>query len=235
VKTPALAREAAVLALALSTAGCIAPAVQRAELGDPDPDALRKVAVVPFHPWPAAAQAGQGLGGPPPDAPPIVAGFLAAALEQRGVDVVGPEEFAAALGLEIEPMLRMDPAVLARFARERFGATAILVGRVFRYRDRTLVGTRPSVAFEVTAYRTPTGAPLTKIGFDETQSGISERPSNLFRLPGGGTRWLSPVELAQWGTEATADSLLAPPEPDASDADAREAEVPDADARDAAP
>lgn len=214
---PALVR-VLVLALALPATGCIAPTVQRDDLGDPVPGAFRKVAVVPFHPWPAAALAGQGVGGPPPDAPPIVARFVAAALAERGVEVIGPEEFAAALGLEVEPLQRMEPALLARFARDRFGASAILVGRVFRYRDRTAVGTRPSVAFEVTAYLAPSGAPLAKIDFDETQSGITERPSNLFRLPGGGTRWLSPVELSQWGAEATAESLTAAPAPDAAEA-----------------
>jgi hypothetical protein len=202
-----------VLALSLSGAGCIAPAVQRSDFGDPVEGAFQKVAVVPFHPWPTAALAGQGMGGPPPDAPPIVTKFLAAALTELGVEVIPPEEFAAALGLEIEPLLRMDPAVLARFARDRFGATAILVGRVLRYRERSAVGTRPSVAFEVTAHLTPMGVALTTIRFDETQSGISERPSNMFRLPGGGTRWLTPVELSQWGTQAAAQSLVAGPDP----------------------
>jgi hypothetical protein len=212
VNLSAITRPGAVLVLTLSTAGCIAPAVQRSDFGDPVDGAFRKVVVVPFHPWPVAALAGQGVGGPPPDAPPIVANFLAAALAELGVEVIPPEEFAAALGLEVEPLLRLDPAVLARFARDRFGASAILVGRVFRYRDRSIVGTRPSVAFEVTAHLTPMGVPLTTIRFDETQSGISQRPSNMFRLPGGGTRWLTPVELSQWGAEAAAQSLLAEPE-----------------------
>jgi hypothetical protein len=211
VNLECVVRPGAMLAIALSTAGCLAPVVQRSDYADPVDGAFRKVAVIPFHPWPAAAQAGRGVGGPPPEAPPIVAAFFAAALAERGIEVISPEDFAAALGLEVEPLQRMDPAFLARFARDRFGATSILVGRVLRYRDRTAVGTRPSVAFEVTAHLTPMGVPLTTLRFDETQSGISERPSNLFRLPGGGTRWLTPVELSQWGAESSAESLVSGP------------------------
>jgi hypothetical protein len=147
-----------------------------------------------------------------------VATFFAAALADRGVEVIPPEAFAAALGLEVEPLQRMDPAFLARFARDRFGATSILVGRVLRYRDRTAVGTRPSVAFEVTVHLTPMGVPLTTLRFDETQSGISERPSNMLRLPGSGTRWLTPVELSQWGAESSAEALVTgPPAPEAEE------------------
>jgi hypothetical protein len=214
VQLNAIARPGAAFVLALTTAACIAPVVERTDHQESAEGAYRKVAIVPFHPWPTAARAGQGVGGPPPEAPPIVANFVAAALAARGVEVVSPEEVASALGLEVEPMRDLDPADLARFVKERFGASAVLVGEVFRYRDRAAVGTRPSVSFEVTSYATPQGSKLTTIRFDETQAGITERPSNVVRMPGSGTRWLTPVELSQWGADAAAEALVtSPPEP----------------------
>ncbi len=43
--------------------------------------------------------------------------------------------------------------------------------------------------------------------FDETQRALSENLFNANRYPGGGMRWLTAAELAQWGADAAVDTL----------------------------
>ena len=97
-------------------------------------------------------------------------------------------------------------------AASKFGATAVLLGRVERYRERggEAFGTsRPaSVAFEVTLFSAPDGRRLWRARFDETQQSLGSNVLNAPRYPGGGTRWLSAGELARWGADAAARSLL---------------------------
>ena len=47
--------------------------------------------------------------------------------------------------------------------------------------------------------------------FDETQVDLSADPARARRYPGGGLRWLSAAELAQWGAKAAAKALVAAP------------------------
>jgi hypothetical protein len=82
---------------------------------------------------------------------------------------------------------------------------------VLRWRDR--VGEKlgasqaAGVGFEVTLLRTPDGAKLWTAVFDETQLPITDNFFNVFRYPGGGTRWLTAEELSQWGATEVAQAM----------------------------
>ena len=104
------------------------------------------------------------------------------------------------------PAPRLDAAAAARVAAEEFGASAVLLGEVTRYRDRS--GTVPaSVAFQMTLYRAPGGERAWVSSFDETQRPLSENIVNARRYPGAGSRWLSAAELARWGAESAIQAL----------------------------
>jgi hypothetical protein len=83
---------------------------------------------------------------------------------------------------------------------------------VYRYKERQggeLGATRPAgVGFTVTVYATSDARELWGARFDQTQVALSENLFEARRYPGGGSRWLSAAQLAQWGAEETAKRLL---------------------------
>ena len=62
---------------------------------------------------------------------------------------------------------------------------------------------RRRVGFEVTLYTAPGSQKLWNGVFNETQQALSENILSTYRYPGGGMRWLTAEELAQWGAEET--------------------------------
>jgi hypothetical protein len=160
--------------------------------------AISRVAVAPFR-----AAGRSGAAPPPGDAAPLVAGYVAEAFGARGLDVVPPSDVAQALGAAVEAAGPIDPREAARAAHQRFGADAVALGRVARFRDRAgqaLGTTSPaSVSFEVKLYAAPAGSLLWSGVFDETQVALGENVLKASQYPGGGTRWLTAEELARWG------------------------------------
>jgi len=171
---------------------------------------LHKLAVAPFEagrPYVRASDR-QAVD---PDAAAVVSKQVAEALRARGIDVVGPEDVRTAADPSAAPSDTMDPSRLVSVASRQFGADAVLIGTVLRWRDR--VGEKlgasksASVGFEVTLLRTPDGAKLWTAVFDETQLPITDNFFNVFRYPGGGTRWLTAQELSGWGADEVAQAL----------------------------
>jgi len=169
---------------------------------------------VPFHPAPGLAQRSAG------DeeawaAAALVGRFVSEALAARDVSVVPPSDVEAAFRAQGVVVPRQDPAAAARVAEQAFGATAVLVGRVDRYSQRSggeVGSTRPSsVSFRVALHAAPSGEALWAGLFDETQPGFSDDPLRAWRLPGGGMRWLSAAELARFGADQLMDSLVSRP------------------------
>jgi hypothetical protein len=111
------------------------------------------------------------------------------------------------------PVPRLDPREAGAVAAREFGASAVMLGKVYRYRDRegqSYGASRPaSVGYEVTLFEAPSGRRLWSSRFDETQQPLGENVFNAQRYPGGGTRWLTAGELARWGAEGTAQALAA--------------------------
>jgi hypothetical protein len=86
-----------------------------------------------------------------------------------------------------------------------------MMGRVSRYREREGKSfgstSAASVAFDLTVYTAPVARRIHSSQFDETQRPLSEHVLNARRYPGGGTRWLTAAELAQWGAQSAVAAL----------------------------
>jgi hypothetical protein len=191
-------RIVASFALALGAAllaACAQNLVQVRESADPSRIAFSRVAVVPFRaaPRPGAATLR-------PDVPALVASYLAESFAAHGIDAVPPSDVVHALGDE---GTELPLGTLASAMRDRFGAEALVTGRVHRFRERggeALGTTQPaSVGFDVRIYSTTDGKLLWAGVFDHTQVALSENALTAAQYPGSGTRWLTAEELARWG------------------------------------
>jgi hypothetical protein len=171
---------------------------------------LHKVAVAPFQAGHPLVRAQDRQPVDPADAA-LVSKQVAEAVRARGIEVIAPEDMRTAADPAAGPMDTLDTARLVSVAGQQFGADAVLVGTVLRWRSRVgenLGASRPAgVGFEVTLLRTPDGAKLWSAVFDETQQPITDNFFNVFRYPGGGTRWLTAEELSQWGATAVAEAM----------------------------
>ncbi len=176
---------------------------------------LGKVAVAPFvlgARLRTDAPAGTATEG---DAGPLVERAVAEELAARGIGVIPARDVEIAFTREGMKEPRTDPKTGAAIVFENFGATAMLLGEVSRFRER--VGgmrgaTGPaSVAFVVTLHAAPSGKKLWSARFDETQVSLSAAPGRARRYPGGGGRWLTAPELARFGAGAAAEALVSSP------------------------
>jgi hypothetical protein len=177
----------------LGTGGDLAQAARRAEI-----EASITVGSAPRE-----------TGVTPAEATALVARYLSEALYDRGIDVTTQEDFGRAL-TESGTGVPAAPREAARLANERFGAQAVLLGNVLRYKERTggaQESGAASVWFEVALYTAPQGEKLWAGVFNETQRPLSGNVLSASRYPGGGTRWLSVDELAKWGATETAASM----------------------------
>jgi hypothetical protein len=215
-------RAAAALSAGLALAGCAVETVRQQSYPrlEEGVEPIHRVALAPLSlagdlaeaERRAAIAAGVGAaprpaGVAPAEAASLVARYLAEALAQQGVDVTAAEDLGRALS---ESGSSLAPREVARLAAERFGAQAVLIGNVARYRERsTEIGEEQaaSVWFEVTLYQAPEGDKLWSGVFNETQQPLSFNVLVGARYPGGGSRWLSVEELARWGAEQTAHSM----------------------------
>ncbi len=175
--------------------------------------ALEKIAIIPFAAKPLPLGRTQAGGIPPAEAAKLIARFMADALAKRGMSVIPPSDMEIAFANQRVPIPRRDPRAAAELAVEQFGATAVMLGQVSRYRERA--GERygstkgASVAFEVTIFSATAIHRVWATKFDQTQRPITENALNAPRYPGGGTRWLTAAELAQWGVAAAVETLPA--------------------------
>jgi len=175
---------------------------------------LGKIAVMPFYPTP---ELGRGLPAGSPisaaDAADLVSTFVTDAMRAQGFAVVDPNDLLAAFVAQGRPLPRLDAREAGVLAAREFGATAVLLGKVYRYRERegeALGALRPaSVGFDLTLHEAPGGRKLWTSRFDETQQPITANVFNVQRYPGGGRRWLTAAELARWGADGTARALAA--------------------------
>ncbi|MBU1273820.1 MAG: hypothetical protein KJ720_00425 [Proteobacteria bacterium] len=107
--------------------------------------------------------------------------------------------FGRIAGREFKDTLRKD--VMA--AGEKLGADAVLVGFIFRFRQRQGTGyavDKPaSVAFDLSVVRVSDGTVLWKNSFDETQQSLSQDLLNLDQYMKHGLRWYTAEELGKIG------------------------------------
>lgn len=173
---------------------------------------LSTVAVVPFYPDPALAHSDTPAPIGAIDAANLVARIVSDAFAAGGIDVVAPSDLVIAFEGHGKVLPRVDVAPNAVLAASDFGATAVLLGKVTRYREReggAAGALRPaSVAFEVSLYSAPGGELLYSGRFDQTQQSLSANPLLAHKYPGGGTRWLTAAELTRWGADEVVATLL---------------------------
>jgi len=200
---------AALLALAGCSSFRSAPVVQHQTMRIP-PGALKKVAVLPFsHKDTLPKYSGEGAA--PETAAELVTRFLTEAIARRGIQVIPASDLSTALSAQGLKPMDINPRTAADLAAAKFGATAIMIGQVSRYRERQ--GERfgstgaASVAFTVSIYTTDPVQRVWTSKFDETQRALSEHIVNARRYPGGGLRWLTAAELAQWGADSAIATL----------------------------
>jgi hypothetical protein len=211
---PGIARLALGLALLWLCLGCPKPPpVVKQQTFSASPGSLKVVVMVPFYPRPdlAHSMAGQAIGAE--EVAALVTGFFGNALAAEGVRVVPASDFELSFSSEGRATPRRDPLAAAEVAARDFGATSVVLGEVYRWRERSgeALGTdRPaSVGYQMSLHQAPGGRRLWNSRFDETQRPLSADVRNLRRYPGGGSRWLTAAELARWGAAAAAESLVA--------------------------
>lgn len=199
---PRLARLAMGLVLAL---GCATQGqVVEHQTFDLRPGMLRNVAIVPFSPSKTfeGSAAGERILSAK-DAADLVSRFVSEALAAHGIATVAPSDVVLAFEAAGQVLPRQDPHATAQLAAKNFGATAVAIGTVHRYHERegeALGARRPaSVWFEFALYTAPEGEKIWNVRFDHRQLPLSADLFVTRKYPGGGTRWLTAGELAQWG------------------------------------
>ncbi len=163
---------------------------------------ILRIAVAPFAARPEGAA----------DAAGLVARHLTEALVDRGVEVVGPEDVARALGATGPPG---GAAALAALVKSQFDADTLVLGEITRWveREGAAAGSRrpAAVGVRIELYDAPGGARLWEGEFDHTQQAMTENVLLTPRYPGRGARWLTAEEFAQFAASELAAALpLAP-------------------------
>lgn len=171
-----------------------------------EPLAIQRLAVAPFR-----ITDRPGAPALPADAAALVGGYVGEAFQARGLDVVAASDLASHLGFAEPPREALDARAVAAEAHRKFGADAVVLGAVYRFRERSgeaMGSTHPSsVGFDVRIVSAPAGALLWSGAFDETQVAFSANLLRAPRYPGGGMRWLTAEELARFGAGEVAQTV----------------------------
>lgn len=182
-----------------------------------------KIAVLPFFKGRHPTQMGQTLhcplsllwfdkGGLVPGADETLTRMAHEAMMDRFGAKVEPldHSFAVLEGLPKDESAD-TPLTVARKAGQKMGADMILVGSVWRYRERTggpaATWNPASVAFELYLVEVGSGDALWIGGFDETQKSLSENIWDLGTFLERGARWLTANELARYGMRQLVEQI----------------------------
>jgi hypothetical protein len=172
---------------------------------------LKVVGVMPFYPQPELRQR-LGSAVAAEEVAETVSGYFADALRGQGVRVIPPSDLALAFTNQGRATPRRDPRAAAEVAARQFGATAVVLGAVYRWREReggARGATGPaSAGFEVHLFDTRDGRRLFDARFDHTQRTLTGDPFMARKYPGGGSRFLTVAELARWGADGAASALV---------------------------
>ncbi len=189
--------------------GCVQTVKQERHPGLAERDApIARIAVLPFRLGRTLAAREEAGGTSPSVAAALLAHHLTESLAAR-VDVVTPGDVQRAL--DAAHVDARELGAVARLVADEFGADALLVGELARWREREGGAAGASrgatLGFSVSVHGAPRGERLWSANVDETQHSLSDNVFAASRYPGGGTRWLTAEELAHWAADQTAASL----------------------------
>lgn len=176
-----------------------------------------KIGVMPFFKGRRSADTGESLNCPicelyfrseniKDGADRAITGYVQEALERRYRDkVIALDEVARVYQGIPRDDTKDTPRSLAQKAGVSLGADLMIVGAIWRYRDRIRDPMGPergaSVAFDIYLVEISSGKTLWKKKFDETQRPLTEDIRGAKVLLKKGARWLSADELARYGVE----------------------------------
>lgn len=141
------------------------------------------------------------------DADQVLTRFVAEILKGRFRDKLVPVDQTRSLYTEISKDSALNtPRKLAKYLGERLQAELVVVGSVWRYRDRRAIKDMPdtsaAIAFEVYLVDTVTGKRLWRGKFDETQQTSSDDVfRGLKQIKKTGIKKLTTDELARYGVK----------------------------------
>ena len=177
----------------------------------------KKIGVMPFFKGRRSPDAGESLNCPicelyfrseniKDGADRAITSYVQGILERRYKDKVISLEEVTRVYQEIPGDDTKDtPRSLAQKAGEALGGDLMIVGAVWRYRDRVQEPIGPgrgaSVAFDMYLIEVFTGKTVWKTKFDETQRPLTEDIRGVKVLIKKGAKWLSADELARYGIE----------------------------------
>jgi len=171
---------------------------------------IDRLAIVPFSAGSRLVATSGREAVDPEEVAALVTGFVGDALLPK-VPLIPANDLKVALESAAPEIPRQSPEALAMLAAGEFGADAVLLGELRRYRERegSAVGSqRPaSVEFVVTLHAAPSGTKLWSARFAHTQTSLSSNVFDTARLPGRGSRFLTVAELARFGAEQVAQEL----------------------------
>jgi hypothetical protein len=132
--------------------------------------------------------------------------FLYEAVYERYQDRVLPQDRVEAVRTDLPQDDETDtPLTLTRKMGQSIGANVMLLGTVWRYRDKTgssASSMNPaSVSFDVYLVDVRTGETLWTANFEETQRSLSENIWDVNTFFQRGAKWLTANELARYGIQ----------------------------------
>ena len=118
-------------------------------------------------------------------------------------DLVSPDQARGVYSSLVSSRPAMDEIDILRRIGKAFSADAVLVGYLYRWRERVgtnyAVKTPASVAFDLYLIRPEDGSLLWKGQFDMTQRSLSENLLEMDTFIEGGGKWMTAKELAEMG------------------------------------
>jgi hypothetical protein len=130
-------------------------------------------------------------------------------IDGYGYSLVSPGQAHGAFSeiLASDRGLKLGALGMVEEIGKSFDADGVLVGRIYRWREREgtdFAVSRPaSVAFNLLLVRPSDGAILWKSRFDKTQQSLSENLFDMSTFLHGGGRWMTARKLALMGLDET--------------------------------
>ncbi len=128
-------------------------------------------------------------------------------IADKKYDLISPDQAEGAISIIVESDKKVDlkPLLLFQKVGKAFEADAVLVGKIYRWRERIgadySVQSASSVAFDLQLIRPADGALLWRGRFDKTQQALFDNLLDLGTFFRGKARWMTAEKLAMIGLE----------------------------------